>query len=309
MNIAVIVTTKDRPDCLENLLNSIYKNSLIPECISIVSAGKRIDNIINNYSFAINILHRHSEIAGQVYQRNLALAPIKMKYELFAFLDDDVIVDSNFFAQCINFFREAQPNTGGVGTKLIPTVDVEKSKGELFSAEPMSGKVTRSGHNFSYTNEEKTIKVQWLNGLSIWTRDVLNEFQHPDISNRYAAAEDLIFSYKVAKKYDLYYEPTLILFEQKIANFDYNESSERHATLWQHRLFFVLDNKELSVWHYVKTLVADTFILNLSLLQKSGNEINKKILANLRIIKYIAVHKYIRRDIEKNKNELLKKIL
>lgn len=309
MNIAVIVTTKDRSDCLENLLNSISKSSLIPECISIVSAGKRIDNIINNYSFITNILHKHSEIAGQVYQRNLALAPIKMKYDLFAFLDDDVIVDSNFFAQCINFFSEAQPNTGGVGTKLIPAVNAEKSNGELFSVEPMSGKVTRSGHNFPYTNGEKTKKVQWLNGLSIWTRDVINEFQHPDISNRYAAAEDLIFSYKVGKKYVLYYEPTLILFEQEIPNFDYSESSERHATLWQHRLFFVLDNKELSVWQYVKTLVADTLILNLRNLQKSGNEINKKILSNLKIIKYIVVRKYISRDIEKNKNELLKIIL
>ena len=69
-----------------------------------------------------------------------------------------------------------------------------------FSSEK-PGQVLKSGFNTSINNVTENIEVQWLNGGSgVWRQNILLNNTSQEINTRWAAYEDLIFSYPLGKQ-------------------------------------------------------------------------------------------------------------
>jgi glycosyltransferase involved in cell wall biosynthesis len=101
VKFCVIITTKDRPEMLGKLLESIEKNQVKPNLLSIVSSGIDVKNIISKHNSNLKILHTHLNESGQVLQRNKAINNLKEDFDYYVFLDDDVIVDDDIFLNLV----------------------------------------------------------------------------------------------------------------------------------------------------------------------------------------------------------------
>jgi hypothetical protein len=107
------------------------------------------------------------------------------------------------------------------------------------------GVVSKNGHAASYLESRETLPTQWLNGASMWRRNSINFYGKDLVSTKYAACEDLIFSYSQFQGSNLIYSPNaLITFqEDEVTNFESSLVFET-AALW--RLYFVMTNRGFS---------------------------------------------------------------
>ena len=272
LKICVIIATRNRPEMLSKLLESIVDNRVRPDLISIVSSGVEIESTIVKFKDKLKIEHIHTNKSGQVLQRNLALESIKEIYDAYSFLDDDVIVDQEFFTKIGLFIAKSDDLIGGIGVNLErePNVLMKNSIvnriGKYFISNHFSGKVLRSGRGIKYIGKESVKQVAWLNGLSVWTHPVISNFKHVPMGNRYAAAEDLIFSYKVGKVYKLYYSPEIKVKDQNIEKTN-PPNLDIYRTSWQHKLYFVLTNQEMNFWLFILDSIFSLSILIISLIR------------------------------------------
>ena len=108
-----------------------------------------------------------------------------------------------------------------------------------------TGKVLKSGHAISYLSTKTAIQCEWLNGISIWKRDVVERYGDNLIISKYSAYEDVIFSYKMSKMGYLWFCPTAEVLFQDDTITDYSDFDTQYISMiWKY--FFVCSNKELS---------------------------------------------------------------
>jgi hypothetical protein len=113
----------------------------------------------------------------------------------------------------------------------------------LSSATP--GSVLKSGQAVSYLDETSSIRTEWLNGASIWRRDSAIAYRKLNSSSKYAAYEDVMFSYPQSKVGHLIFSPDSVLVFQDcyLTDFEAKDVYESAAYL---RMSFVLNNSDLS---------------------------------------------------------------
>ena len=291
MTSAVIITTRNRADKLNNLLLSIYECSNKPDRIVIVSSGNDVSQITGKYNKTLNITHKHTTKTGQVIQRNQGINILKKEnFDIVVFLDDDVTVGEKFFYEIEEFFKKKNGSIGGLGFKLKNMNNVEDNKNINLNVNKKNsqfGKVLTDGNAVDYSRSEKEIEVEWLNGVSAWRSTILMEFTHPPIKNGYAACEDLIFSYAVSRKYKLYFCPEISLLNQDIDYFEEELSIEKYKTWWQHKLYFVLVNKDLSLNNYILSLLKETIWQSMHINKENYRKTMLKIKVYLKLLKFI----------------------
>ncbi len=272
VKLCVVIATKDRPEMLTKLLESIEESVIKPDLLSITSSGVEIRNVIKKFDKNIKIIHQHINNSGQVLQRKIALKNIDDVYDAYIFLDDDVTVAKDLFYQIGILIAKKDKKLGGIGLNLQDNVtDYKNNKATLNFRKKilpkfLAGKVLISGRNLPYNGLEKTKQVMWLNGLSIWTYPVISNFTHIQMGNKYAAAEDLIFSYEVGKTYQLYYIPELKVQDQRCEK-KMIASLDIYRTSWQHKLYFVLTNSKLSFWMFILDNLISLLIILFSLIK------------------------------------------
>jgi hypothetical protein len=255
LNLAIVITTRNRRENLETLLNSIVLNSLQPNFVSIVSSGESVIDLIDKYSKKINIIHKHVVISGQVYQRNIGVEALQKNIDLVAFLDDYVILDKNFIRECVSSFTQISDKIVGMG---MTVTNIKQKNPKLITLRRFiknystkGGSVLVSGSTTPYQDLPKFSPSEWLNGTSVWRSYILTEFRHPDMSGSYSAYEDLIFSYEVGKKYDLCTNRDLkISYSDRILS--PRNYFNRAFVSNLHKLYFIEKNNNLSkFWFYV----------------------------------------------------------
>ena len=73
-DLAFIIPTKDRPEKVRNLLQSIAKQG-IPCCrIILVDSGSSIKNIVDAFSERLPVEYYRCDPPGQIRQRNMGIA-------------------------------------------------------------------------------------------------------------------------------------------------------------------------------------------------------------------------------------------
>jgi hypothetical protein len=274
VKICVVIATRNRRDMLCKLLQSIEDNELKPDQISIVSSGEEIVSVITKFNKNLKITHKHTNRAGQVLQRSMALENLINVYDGYVFLDDDVTVGEKLFLKIGLYLKSCDEQVGGVGLNLQGKPRSKKKKVYLKKRirsilnDRIAGRVLKSGRNVKYRGAESVKQVMWLNALSVWTNPVISKVKHVGMGNKYAAAEDLIYSYKVGKTYKLYYNPGLVVYKQ-VDDEGIIPKLDIYRTSWQHKLYFVLTNKELKFSLFILDNIMDMCLLLLSAFKRN----------------------------------------
>ena len=294
-SLAVVIATQNRTNNLNNLLDSLNNNSRYPDLIVIISSGVSVESIVSKYSNLMNILHEHVEMISQSYQKNIGLQRARLSHDFILFLDDYFTLDKNFFDKCYSITKNLSKDVMGVGLKIDNLRDEKhthlKLRLKFRSHSKNIGSVTRSGFSISYQESQNELQTSWLSSLSLWRSSVFEKFKFADITSRYSALEDLIFSYPIGKKYELIFCPKLKVY------MDYREISNssyvnRAFYTILHRRYFIKKNSEFSVFLFYVNSFSSTLYHLLNPLNKIHRQYFKGCFISLLFLLFFEIFNF-----------------
>lgn len=237
MKFTLIICTYMRPKPLLKLLQSVKAQRLYPNEIIIVdgSVNQETKEMLERNTFE-NL--RYFLVAetdrGLTRQRNYGIARVGEYMELVCFLDDDTVLEPDYFEQLINTF-EIYPQALGVGgyinnetlwEKIADNEDVKinefsydgwkRKDGSRFVMRKKLGLDSDCPPGFSplfshgrsvgfLPPSEKVYEVeQVMGGVAAFKKSVFDTFQFSTFFEGYGLYEDADFSLRVAKTGKLY---------------------------------------------------------------------------------------------------------
>ena len=250
--LGILIVTRNRREQLSKLLGSISEASDHPKDIIIVSSGDEVNSALAIFEGKLNIDHYHLDKGGQIRQKIFGIKKIPHQVEWVAIFDDDLLVEKDSFRRASEIINEVNTDDLlGVGFSLPSTSKeigtlVSRLLKTIFCLQGKFGIIKRNGHAVSYLESRNLIETKWLNGASLWRREILNSYQSEFLQAKYSAYEDVIFSYRASKAGKLLYAPECKLFFQDLQPGDVSNYEAFHsASYW--RFYFVRSNSELSV--------------------------------------------------------------
>lgn len=237
MNFSLIICTYNRRKAIETLMNSIATQLLYPNQIIIVDGSLNEEtkvyfeatNFKNLDYFLIDDATR-----GLTKQRNFGISKVISTSEFVCFLDDDTILDENYFSEIVKTYEEF-PNAFGVGGFITNEVQWEKNQphylkktNEFFydgfhriedkrfifrkmiglDSNVLPGFMPMFSHGRSISfipPSGKTYKVeQLMGGVSSFRKEVLDEHKFSTYFEGYGLYEDAEFTIRISKLGQLY---------------------------------------------------------------------------------------------------------
>jgi GT2 family glycosyltransferase len=224
------------------MLDSVAQQTEKPfEIIIVDSSDESLDN---NLLFVrrrelckvhgIHVIYCHTHERGASLQRNRALD--MATGDLCYFFDDDVILAPDYLLRMNNVFRECPWYAGGMGTVNSPKPRINWCRlikmAFLLPRDGGSGKFTFSGmptHAYG-TNNFKNIDV--LGGCCMCLRTtVVKQEKFDERLGAYSYMEDCDLSWRVSRKYLLFYNPA--------AKLEHRCSAQARETLVGRRALFI----------------------------------------------------------------------
>jgi glycosyltransferase involved in cell wall biosynthesis len=254
--ISVVIPTRNRYDLLNSCLDKILNNSVKPRQIIIIDSSDT--NIRKSFShLSPTIEHEFTEVKSAAVQRNIGIDRVNTNCNYLAFLDDDVLVPKNYFADLLSTFKELDcVGVSGVAINLGMNDKNKKSKfvnliSKFFLLDSRnSGKLLSSGVNVSIKEKSnKPLIVEWLIGCSIWDYKRVRSVRFEKDFYGQSLGEDVLYSIKAAKIGTLAVNTNVILnhLESEIMR----SSDEDFMFMWvKNRLKIVKAKKPKSLIHF-----------------------------------------------------------
>jgi len=271
----VLVATRNRPESLAKLLDSLLLSGIQPAQIIIASSGNQITDVIRDFNKKLSITHLHLENKGQIRQKMAGIKMLSPTLDWVVFLDDDLILAPNAIATAFKTISNFPDNRNllGIGFSasngiLAPTPMLARVISTIFGVSTkLKGRVLRNGQNNNYMGAESIINTSWLNGASMWRKRIVDSYAFPFLNASYSVCEDLIFSYQQSKKGILIYDPdSHFAFQNNIQPSQLSSTAFSALTYW--RMYFVLTNSELSIVLFLWAQIGRT--INYALSAKGG---------------------------------------
>ena len=205
--ISLIVATKDRPDDLRTLLESLRHQTIAPTEIVVVDASREpVEPVIAEFSELTTRYLRHWPPSAAA-QRNAGIRACAPTATLIGFADDDTTFEPQAFAKMLSFWNEAEPDVLGAafnirnypcrGNEFLKHSTLAEWLG-LYSARP--GSVSPSGWQTVIGEITETQYVDWIpSGASIFRREVFRQNLFDDAFDSYSYLEDLDLSYTISR--------------------------------------------------------------------------------------------------------------
>ena len=263
MSIAILVATKNRPDKLTKLLESLTPSANYISQIVIISSGQNISQVIADFKDSLNIKHLHSKVSGQITQKMEGIKHVDKKISWVLFLDDDITISKEAVDKLINKYLKNPIfiDVNGFGLTINNLECKKYTKVQIMVMRVFglysdkSGSVLGSGHAQTYQNSLEDIETEWLNGISVWRAESLRSYssRFPEIN--YAAYEDVNYSYRISRKNRLLFASSVSVVNQDLEIYTPLTIAQYKAGSYM-RYLFVSENKNLSK---SKLLIAQLF--------------------------------------------------
>lgn len=202
--LSAIVPTKNRPLDLEKLIESIVTQQKVPEEIIIVDQSDHINQKYVEYNTtSLNIIYIWDiTITGLVHAKKKGVE--KSKGDIVCFLEDDVILDENYFYEVEKYFDDFPANNGCCGiVKNVPNKN--KFRYILFMIFHRGIFYDRRSYINQYPEKfkQKIIHSSYLSGgISSFRRKVFNAVSF-DTENKLFMLEDIDFSTRASKVFGI----------------------------------------------------------------------------------------------------------
>lgn len=212
INVSIVIPTRNRPNDLKVLLNSILVQAVLPTEIIVVdeSSDDKTKNLVEYIRSEfldkkVRIKYLRGGEEGVAQKRNIGLS--HAIGDICLFLDDDIIIDKNYIKKILEVY-EKHPNALGVGGYII-------TEALPFSA--LSNSIKRVLFVFHFTSDAcrvrplgislpypltKIINCGWLNGgTASYKREIFKDFRWDENLKAYSISEDKDLSYRICKRY------------------------------------------------------------------------------------------------------------
>jgi glycosyltransferase involved in cell wall biosynthesis len=223
---SIIIATKDRPHDLRECLRSIVNQTELPMEVIIVDSSKDDESykIILEFRKYLSIKYVKVEHPSLTYQRNIG---VKMASgNVIHFLDDDVILNHDYLEKIHEIYRNDLTGAiKGVGGLIIQPIrkggynflnDLFR-KIFMLTNDKGDGRLLRSGWaSVQYRkNVTNVARTEILQGCCSYRKVVFDEYEFDERLSGLALREDIDFSYRVSRKYELIYTPFAKLYHKK----------------------------------------------------------------------------------------------
>lgn len=212
MKISIIIPTKDREKELNRCLDSLSKQTLMPDEIIIVDASKELTKLTKQNK-DYNLIHISAK-PGSARQRNIGVK--KAKGDILLFLDDDVILHPDYILELKRFYKKNENCTGATGKitnakKSIFIKNFFMLDGTTFGR----GRMLPSGFQVLPIGDVET-QTEVLSGCNFSCRkEIFNQLSGFDnFFTGYSFMEDIEFSYRISRRYKLFYLPQCQLIHE-----------------------------------------------------------------------------------------------
>jgi glycosyltransferase involved in cell wall biosynthesis len=220
MRLSIVVATMNRPQAIVNLLESVAKQTLLPQEFILVDQSKSTDTKKICDEFAAKIadkgqifIYLRQEIPSLVRARNRGVEAATG--DIICFVDDDVILYDDYFEKIAFYFQD--PSIGGVSGNVVVTNDLKGFKWNLrkvlmgiFLLSNYDGCLTISTFGFPIYEREisKTIRVELFSGYSMnFRRELVKRHKSDQWFNGYSFREDVDLSYRISQEAKLVMVP------------------------------------------------------------------------------------------------------
>lgn len=205
LTLSVIICTLNNSEGLKCVIECIACQNLIPNEIIIVQGGtnKITSKTVNEWGGKLNITYIETQ-KSLVQQRNIGLE--LAKGDIICFLDDDVILEENYFTSIVKAYKDDIKNElGGVQGTILNVPKGKKLKNifnKLFFLEENSGngKLKRSGAPSFHPCSQKQVEVEVFNGcLMTFKSNLIKRIKFDDYFEKYWLGDDFEASYSISK--------------------------------------------------------------------------------------------------------------
>lgn len=237
MKFSLIICTYMRPGPLQRLLRSVSVQSRVPDEIIIVdgSTDDTTTTMIKGSGFNDVVYYKvRAEERGLTRQRNFGIQKVAADSEIICFLDDDTVLESDYFEQVLPTYRQ-HPDALAVGGYITNEVAWEPApKGYIVAVDEyvFDGYKRKDGSRFVLRKRlgldsdmppahfpefghgrsvsflppsGKTYKVQQImGGVASYRKEVFETMTFSTYFEGYGLYEDADFSLRLSKKGELY---------------------------------------------------------------------------------------------------------
>lgn len=285
MKIAFIIPTKDRPNDLRKMLESLAGQTKKPDQVIVVDSSTEPVEVICRQVNGIHVDYiRWLREPSAAVQRNGGLVKLHQDIDLVCFFDDDQVLYPDAIEKMMVFWQAASDEVGGTSFNMANFDDKRPARMKksrladalgLYRREP--GKVARSGWQSLYGKVDRNTRVEWLSSQAVVVRrEILAKFQFDPFFKGYSYLEDLDFSYSVSRLY------TLVVVADALFN-HYPRYAERTDNYRfgllevRNRLYFVKKHK-LSAWRcYLCLVIRWCMTVTTALVQWDGNAFQRSL--------------------------------
>jgi GT2 family glycosyltransferase len=278
MLFSVVIPTYKREKDLNECLVSILKQSFLPLEVFVIDNAR--DTETEKLVFAQEKFFNDNGLKlGYIKNKENSLTSARnlgaklCKGDIVSFLDDDVVLDKDYFLETKKFF-ENNPRALGMSGKPIENL-YEKNRLKFAFAQFL-GKIFFLGFNekskgrvlpslgVTIPMDSNIISCEWLGGASsCYKKIIFDEFSFDENLKKYSWSEDVDFSYRVYKKY-----PGTLFFNPKVKYL--HKLSKEGRTIGKERafmeevynlyLFYKLipqnfKNKIIYIWARIGTII------------------------------------------------------
>lgn len=260
--LALIIPTKDRPALLGRLLQSLARQPRHPTQVIIVDGGTvGLESRLANFS-SLPIHYIKMQPPSLTRQKNRGQRALQPQVSLVGFLDDDLELEEGALEAMRAFWDKADPGVGGAGFLIQPEPPLRGMwLKRLFELDaPGQGRLLRSSYNTPLRATPQACPVQWLpGGASIWRREVVEVFRFDEWLTGYSYLEDIDFSIRVNRHYQLMLVPTA---RARHESAPWTARQHFRFGIWQihHRLYLTQKHHELSTGRCLWALVGQTLL-------------------------------------------------
>ncbi|GGD02518.1 glycosyltransferase family 2 protein [Hyunsoonleella pacifica] len=234
-SFALIICTYMRPSALQKLLFSVRDQTLYPDEILIIdgSINSETEKIFQtNTHKNLNYYKVEQQHRGLTRQRNYGINKVGSNISIICFLDDDVVLDKDYFKTLLSTFK-LKPGALGVGGYIANASNWKESDAKCHSKkfyfdnwmrdEPVRFRLRKKiglapdtppgflptfahGRSIGFLPPSgKIYEVeQLMGGVSSYRKEIFNTFQFSTYFEGYGLYEDTDFSIRVSKQGKLY---------------------------------------------------------------------------------------------------------
>jgi glycosyltransferase involved in cell wall biosynthesis len=159
---AFVVPTRNRPDDLRKMLQSVESQSVHPEQIIIVDGGEdRVEDVVDEFP-VLNLEYVRVIPPSLSKQRNAGMQRLHRSITLAGYLDDDLFLEDGAMEAMLSFWESVSEDVGGAAFNIVTDRRPHGTGFKSFYLAMMSGIMERDMGKTWITVTVLEKSINWL---------------------------------------------------------------------------------------------------------------------------------------------------